>query len=32
MSGEDIRSTRTKKPCDDVIPIAYAGPESQAFF
>ena len=32
MSDEDIRSARTKKPCDDVIPIAYACPESSAFF
>ena len=32
MSGEDIRSTRAKKPGDDAIPIAYAGLESQALF
>jgi len=32
MSGEDIRSARTKNPCDDALPIVYAGPESQAFF
>ena len=32
MSGEDIRSARTKKPCDDAIPIAYACPESSTLF
>jgi hypothetical protein len=32
MSGGESRGAQTKNSCDDAIPIAYAGPESQVFF
>jgi hypothetical protein len=32
MSGEERRGAQTKNSCDDAIPIASTGPESQAFF